>query len=430
MGFGRRGIPTFQTGKPTSYEPANKPSEVRPLDHEVSKNDTKKGMSSAGNKRKRGFPLMAFRGGSNNAQTHQQNHQPLDKMDIELPAKRRRSGGLQDLRQWRSSELPSEMMEENRFTSAQRRQMSIRQKQAQLAQWSPGEPDLVLPNDYNDWSERTHETSNTWYANDVCESWFYLEKKYHWSPNFLKKSKTLKPHMIMILNAWMVEVILKFNLREETLWHTFHLMNRYLDKNPDVARDDFQMVGCACMWIAAKFNDVNPMCASDLVYVCKDAFDEEDLKRCEVEVCTALKWQIGGPTAYQFMCRFAGVAQSRLEINGNAKLANRVKWLAYYGMERAALDYQIFANTSSSNLAAAALLMAINCVGKKWTPELKRVTGVEAAEVKPLARCIRNLVTWFDSKGHKSVIKKYGVEERGRVSALRIKKGTGTRGKK
>merc|ERR1719373_985502 len=132
MGLGRRGIPQFQKGKAASYEPANKPSEPRPRDPEVSKNEYKTGISSAGNKRKRGYPLMAFRGGNNNARTHQQeSHQPLGHADA-LPAKRRRSNqGLQDLRKWRSSELPSEMMEENRFTSAQRHQMSMRQKQAQ-----------------------------------------------------------------------------------------------------------------------------------------------------------------------------------------------------------------------------------------------------------------------------------------------------------
>jgi len=272
---------------------------------------------------------------------------------------------------------------------------------------------------------RNWEEHCMFYSESMLNSWLSLEKEYMWRFDFLKGNKTIRPHMCGILNAWMVEIVYKFDLRDNTLWHTYSILNRYLSKNTGGhSREEFQMLGSACMWIAAKYNDVAPMCGQDLVYICRDAFTEAELRECELAICRALNWELDGPTAYNFAVRFSAVAEHIFgpEGRGSLKIQQRIKWLCLYGMERAALEYHVFAFELPSKMAAAALLMAINCVGHHWTKDMERITGYEQHQLKVLSKKIRKIVTNFSCKEHRSVIKKYSCAERAHVSSLRIKR--------
>jgi len=316
-----------------------------------------------------------------------------------------------------SAEIPLEAMDENSIVTEQRKRMMI-------ANWSPCRPNTEHPADREAWMEGKHEIGNTYYAKEIMEKWLEMEKELTWDRDFLSGTSAIRPHMITTLNAWIVEIIYKFELSENSLWHAFTLINRYLSavfasdgKLGRVDRQNFQMVGSACMWIAAKHCEVNPMCASDLVYVSKDVFNQEQLRHCEMTICKALDWRVDGPNAYDFLRRYVDIV---VALYKPAKTGNRIKWLAHYGLERSALEYKLFVNVLPSRLALACLLMAVNCVGRQWCSKLVELTGVTSSEMKPLARKIRNVILDFNSRQHESVIKKYAKPDRGSVSTLRI----------
>merc|ERR1719356_607330 len=96
--------------------------------------------------------------------------------------------------------------------------------------------------------------------------------------------------------------------------------------------------------------------------------------------------------------------------------------LCLYALERATLESAVFANIGPSKMAAAAVLMALNCVGQVWSAEIQAITGCKKASLKSLSRKLRSIVVRFEDERHKTVIDKYSKKDRGSVSVLRSKK--------
>ncbi|EFN51503.1 hypothetical protein CHLNCDRAFT_18031, partial [Chlorella variabilis] len=56
--------------------------------------------------------------------------------------------------------------------------------------------------------------------------------------------------------SWLVEVTCEFRLHNETLWLAISLLDRFLSASKGVPRTQLQLVGVACMLIAAKHEEV------------------------------------------------------------------------------------------------------------------------------------------------------------------------------
>ena len=61
--------------------------------------------------------------------------------------------------------------------------------------------------------------------------------------------------MRAILADWLIEVHHKFELTPETLYLTFHIIDRYLSMDV-VLRRDFQLGGVSAMLIASKYEEI------------------------------------------------------------------------------------------------------------------------------------------------------------------------------
>merc|ERR1719461_666778 len=97
----------------------------------------------------------------------------------------------------------------------------------------------------------------------------------------------LKQRMRCVLFCWLVDVNLKFRLREESLWHSFMLIDRFLSKK-DIKRNRLQLIGATCLWIASKYHEIYPPLARDFVYIADNAFTVATLQQAEVEVLNTL----------------------------------------------------------------------------------------------------------------------------------------------
>tara|TARA_B110001469_G_scaffold107797_1_gene108169 strand:- start:236 stop:1075 length:840 start_codon:yes stop_codon:yes gene_type:complete len=72
---------------------------------------------------------------------------------------------------------------------------------------------------------------------------------------YMSKQTDINAKMRSILFDWLVEVHLKFKLVPETLFMTFGLVDRYLEKE-QIMRSRLQLVGCAAMFISSKYEDI------------------------------------------------------------------------------------------------------------------------------------------------------------------------------
>ncbi len=72
--------------------------------------------------------------------------------------------------------------------------------------------------------------------------------------------------MRAILIDWLIDVHSKFKLLNETLFLTVNLIDRYLSKC-QVSRQNLQLIGVSCMFIATKYEEIYPPDLRDFVYV-------------------------------------------------------------------------------------------------------------------------------------------------------------------
>ena len=69
-----------------------------------------------------------------------------------------------------------------------------------------------------------------------------------------------------ILVDWLVDVHKKFGLKDETLFFTVNLLDRFLAKRK-TQRRELQLVGVATMLIASKFEDTRPPTVNDFANI-------------------------------------------------------------------------------------------------------------------------------------------------------------------
>lgn len=114
------------------------------------------------------------------------------------------------------------------------------------------------------------------YANDLHAYWRALENRVAVNSSYMSRQNDINPKMREILIDWMVEVQLKFKLREESLFLSIHILDRFLDKRP-VSRTKLQLVGCTSLLLASKYEEIFPPEVSDFVSISDRAYTREQI---------------------------------------------------------------------------------------------------------------------------------------------------------
>lgn len=73
-------------------------------------------------------------------------------------------------------------------------------------------------------------------------------------------------YMRAVIVDWMVDVHRNFRLRDDTLFITVNLLDRFLAKKR-VHRNHLQLAGVGCMLVASKLEEVHPPLVNDFVYM-------------------------------------------------------------------------------------------------------------------------------------------------------------------
>ena len=106
--------------------------------------------------------------------------------------------------------------------------------------------------------------------------------------------------MRQILIDWLVDVHESFELKEQT----FHLALAYLNlyaSRETISKEDYQLVGVTCLWIASKYEEIYPPRMNNYVEVTANTYTIEDLKFMEGKVVTALDFDLNVITTLQLL---------------------------------------------------------------------------------------------------------------------------------
>lgn len=215
--------------------------------------------------------------------------------------------------------------------------------------------------------------------------WFSLSSS---PPIFQKLTKShvdlmdLQPELRWFMRPYLVEFLVEihqqFRLRPEVLYLTVNIVDRYVSKRI-VFKKHYQLVGCAALWIAAKFEVYlfdfslvkderrclppaislpslsSTQDAKDKVPsvealrdMCCAAYDESAFLQMEGHVLSTISWTLGHPTAEAWL---------RLSCMGTSKEDAETQHVARFVMELT-LFHKEFAAYLPSAIAAGSLLLA------------------------------------------------------------------------
>lgn len=183
----------------------------------------------------------------------------------------------------------------------------------------------------------------------------FLQSKTMANAELIDQQPELRWHMRSYLVDFLVEIHLQHRLRPETLYLALNIVDRYISKRI-VFKKHYQLVGCAALWIAAKFEDAKDRVPTlpELVDMCCNAYDEKAFVQMERHVLQTIQWAVGHPSAEAWL-RLACVTGSLEDA--------RTQHLARFLMELT-LFHREFIQFYASDLSLAALLLARHMLGK------------------------------------------------------------------
>jgi len=238
---------------------------------------------------------------------------------------------------------------------------------------------------------------------------FYNEETLHMPrPNYMDLQSDINGKMRAILIDWLIEVHMKYKLRRETLYLAVNLIDRHMDLLP-VARRRLQLVGVVGMFVAAKFEQIDPPRVADFVYITDNTYTKEDILSMECTMLTALSFRVVVPTQAHFLDYL---------LKANECQAQGHDALVSYLLELALVDVRSIRH-SPSRLVSAALLLSNEIMGSQAWPE--RMAQISRHSEVALRACVEELLGLLraaPSGSLQAVRKKYLLQQHHSVARM------------
>lgn len=252
----------------------------------------------------------------------------------------------------------------------------------------------------------------TEYAPNIFEALFAGEEREAIAvrPDYMELQPEVNGKMRSILVDWLVEVHVKYRLRPETLYLAVNLLDRYMSK-ASVTRKRLQLNGVVALFIAAKFEEVEPPTIQQFVYITDNAYTREDILTLECSMLIALQFEVVVPTAWHFLERL-------LRANNSDA---RYQSLARYILELSLPDLRSLCYKQST-LAAAALLLSNELAGRSpaWPPVVERCARHSEASLRGCVEELRSMLEAAPSCYLQAVKKKYDLPQHHKVASMAV----------
>mmetsp|Transcript_24986 Transcript_24986/g.40544 ORF Transcript_24986/g.40544 Transcript_24986/m.40544 type:complete len:427 (+) Transcript_24986:212-1492(+) len=191
------------------------------------------------------------------------------------------------------------------------------------------------------------------YVKDIHSYYDSLQHKYPVEPKFLEKVQVNVDKKELVcadvracVVDWLVEVAEEYMLLSDTLYLCIKYLDRVLSK-VSISRSNMQLLGCACMLIAAKYEEQYAPQVDEIVIMAGCTYTKEEILRMEAKVLGELNFQLTCVTSKPFLRRFQRAAS----------VMGTEKYLCNYLGELTLSRYE-FATIRPDVVAAAAMYLA------------------------------------------------------------------------
>nr|GMC94833.1 G2/mitotic-specific cyclin-2-like [Ipomoea batatas] len=244
------------------------------------------------------------------------------------------------------------------------------------------------------------------YIEDLYAYYRKMENSSCVSPDYMANQPDINERMRAILIDWLIEVHHKFELREETLFVTVNLIDRFLEKQ-GIVRKKLQLVGLVAMLLACKYEEVAVPIVDDLVIISDKAYTKQEVLDMESCMLNTLQFNMSVPTPYVFLRRFLKATQAD----------KKLELLSFFLIELCLVEYKML-ELPPSTLAAAAVYTAqcsLHCM-RQWNQTCEWHTGYSEDQLLESSRMMVSLHQKAATGKLTGVYRKYSISRFGGVA--------------
>ena len=184
-----------------------------------------------------------------------------------------------------------------------------------------------------------------------CEANRFLTKTSR--NNFCSAQKEINEKMRAVLINWLLSVHHKFQFRNQTFFIAVSLIDLYTSQR-SIARKQYQLLGIAALFVAAKFEEIFPPKLSSYLTICDNFCTREEIVLMEGELLTLIDYQVPMHTTLQLIDLLA----YRFDLPPSVThIAHSLAFAALFDLRAA--DY------GAEKLARTCLYLGLRVVNKK-----------------------------------------------------------------
>lgn len=193
------------------------------------------------------------------------------------------------------------------------------------------------------------------------------------------------PSMRVILFDWMMEVCEEYKLHRETYYLSVDMYDRFMDTQTGIQKEQLQLIGVTCLFIASKIEEIYPPKVSEFAYVTDGACTISNVLDTELIICKALNWKLNHHvvTVNTWVNTYMQLGSHHLRPSGIK--AREFEYPAYSCLEfirvMQLLDLcmlDIASRQFSSSVLAAS---AVYLVSERSRAHLEVITGLELSDI-------------------------------------------------
>lgn len=192
--------------------------------------------------------------------------------------------------------------------------------------------------------------------------------------------KDVNAKMRAILVDWLVEVAEEYKLCADTLYLTINFIDRFLSLH-EVQRSQLQLVGVACMWIAAKYEEIYPPNVNDFCYITDNTYSREQMVAMEELILKKLNYELTVPTAKTFLRRMLQVCNPDEHLH----------FLSNYLTEICLLDHNMLQFLPSEIASASVYLSNLILKRQPWDGNLQYYSTHAPRDLAPCVAALSAL---------------------------------------
>lgn len=262
------------------------------------------------------------------------------------------------------------------------------------------------------------------YVQDIIKYLKSVESNFLPMRDYVEKKQ---PHLsnsarFTMLN-WMNAVVSKYEQTNATYHLAASIFDRFLSFQ-SVSQAQLHLVGCVCLWLAAKYIEVHVPVMDDFVALADDAFDTEDMLTMECDIVNALDFEFTVPSSLNFAERYGHIIKHMLALE---KQRRRLLPLINFFIEHCTLIYELVGEKPSLIAASASYAAAVWLDRDfEWTEQLVQEIGYTVEEMKGVVALIKHEIYEKKRPNKKPhVFEKYGSRSNEFVALMRYSGSSG-----